>query len=221
MSRKYKAPFLFETNVGAGLPVIDTLNHLIASGDRIRSIHAVLSGSLNFIFNNFNESTTFYEVVKQAQKEGYTEPDPRIDLSGKDVARKLLILARESGYKLGMSDILNDGFLPEGALESSSVYDFYTLIKSKDEEFKTLLNSANNNDAKLKYVASFIDGKANVGLQEVQAGHPFYNLEGKDNIVMFYTDRYTDQPLIIKGAGAGSEVTASGLFADIIRASNI
>ncbi|MDA8591921.1 bifunctional aspartate kinase/homoserine dehydrogenase I [Flavobacteriaceae bacterium] len=221
LSRKYKAPFLFETNVGAGLPVIDTLNHLIASGDRIRSIHAVLSGSLNFIFNNFNESTTFYEVVKQAQKEGYTEPDPRIDLSGKDVARKLLILARESGYKLGMSDILNDGFLPEGALESSSVNDFYTLIKSKDEEFKTLLNSANNNDAKLKYVASFIDGKANVGLQEVQAGHPFYNLEGKDNIVMFYTDRYTDQPLIIKGAGAGSEVTASGLFADIIRASNI
>ncbi len=221
LSRKYKAPFLFETNVGAGLPVIDTLNHLIASGDRIRSIHAVLSGSLNFIFNNFNESTTFYEVVKQAQKEGYTEPDPRIDLSGKDVARKLLILARESGYKLGMSDILNDGFLPEGALESSSVDDFYTLIKSKDEEFKTLLNSANNNDAKLKYVASFIDGKANVGLQEVQAGHPFYNLEGKDNIVMFYTDRYTDQPLIIKGAGAGSEVTASGLFADIIRASNI
>jgi bifunctional aspartokinase / homoserine dehydrogenase 1 len=221
LSRKYKAPFLFETNVGAGLPVIDTLNHLIASGDRIRSIHAVLSGSLNFIFNNFNESTTFYEVVKQAQKEGYTEPDPRIDLSGKDVARKLLILARESGYKLGMSDILNDGFLPEGALESSSVDDFYTLIKSKDEEFKTLLNSANNNDAKLKYVASFIDGKANVSLQEVQAGHPFYNLEGKDNIVMFYTDRYTDQPLIIKGAGAGSEVTASGLFADIIRASNI
>jgi len=221
LSRKYKAPFLFETNVGAGLPVIDTLNHLIASGDLIRSIHAVLSGSLNFIFNNFNESTTFYEVVKQAQKEGYTEPDPRIDLSGKDVARKLLILARESGYKLGMSDILNDGFLPEGALESSSVDDFYTLIKSKDEEFKTLLNSANNNDAKLKYVASFIDGKANVGLQEVQAGHPFYNLEGKDNIVMFYTDRYTDQPLIIKGAGAGSEVTASGLFADIIRASNI
>ena len=221
LSRKYKAPFLFETNVGAGLPVIDTLNHLIASGDRIRSIHAVLSGSLNFIFNNFNESTTFYEVVKQAQKEGYTEPDPRIDLSGKDVARKLLILARESGYKLGMSDILNDGFLPDGALESSSVDDFYTLIKSKDEEFKTLLNSANNNDAKLKYVASFIDGKANVGLQEVQAGHPFYNLEGKDNIVMFYTDRYTDQPLIIKGAGAGSEVTASGLFADIIRASNI
>ena len=221
LSRKYKAPFLFETNVGAGLPVIDTLNHLIASGDRIRSIHAVLSGSLNFIFNNFNESTTFYEVVKQAQKEGYTEPDPRIDLSGKDVARKLLILARESGYKLGMSDILNDGFLPEGALESSSVDDFYTLIKSKDEEFKTLLNSANNNDAKLKYVASFIDGKANVSLQEVQAGHPFYNFEGKDNIVMFYTDRYTDQPLIIKGAGAGSEVTASGLFADIIRASNI
>lgn len=221
LSRKYKAPFLFETNVGAGLPVIDTLNHLIASGDRIRSIHAVLSGSLNFIFNNFNDSTTFHKVVKQAQKEGYTEPDPRIDLSGTDVARKLLILARESGCKLNMSDIFNDGFLPEGALEASSVDDFYTLIKSKDEAFKRLLNSANNNNAKLKYVASFIDGKANVGLQEIPAGHPFYNLEGKDNIVMFYTERYSDQPLIIKGAGAGSEVTASGLFADIIRASNI
>jgi len=221
LSRKYKAPFLFETNVGAGLPVIDTLNHLIASGDRIRSIHAVLSGSLNFIFNNFNKSTTFYEIVKQAQKEGYTEPDPRIDLSGTDVARKLLILARESGYKLDMSDVFNDGFLPEEALEATTVDDFYALIKSKDEVFKTLLNSANKNDAKLKYVASFIDGKANVGLQEIPSDHPFYNLEGKDNIVMFYTERYKDQPLIIKGAGAGSEVTASGLFADIIRASNI
>lgn len=221
LSRKYNVPFLFETNVGAGLPVIDTLNHLIASGDRIHSIQAVLSGSLNFIFNNFNSSTTFHDVVKQAQKEGYTEPDPRIDLSGTDVARKLLILARESGYTLDMSDVSNESFLPSGALEADSVDAFYELIKSKDDAFKTLLTSALDNDAQLKYVASFKDGKANVGLKEIPAGHPFYNLEGKDNIVMFYTDRYNDQPLIIKGAGAGSEVTASGLFADIIRASNI
>ena len=221
LSRKYNVPFLFETNVGAGLPVIDTLNHLIASGDRIHSIQAVLSGSLNFIFNNFNSSTTFHDVVKQAQKEGYTEPDPRIDLSGTDVARKLLILARESGYSLDMSDVSNESFLPSGALEAHSVDAFYELIKSKDDAFKTLLTSALDNDAQLKYVASFKDGKANVGLKEIPAGHPFYNLEGKDNIVMFYTDRYNDQPLIIKGAGAGSEVTASGLFADIIRASNI
>ena len=221
LSRKYNVPFLFETNVGAGLPVIDTLNHLIASGDRIHSIQAVLSGSLNFIFNNFNSSTTFNDVVKQAQKEGYTEPDPRIDLSGTDVARKLLILARESGYTLDMSDVSNESFLPSGALEAHSVDAFYELIKSKDDAFKTLLTSALDNDAQLKYVASFKDGKANVGLKEIPAGHPFYNLEGKDNIVMFYTDRYNDQPLIIKGAGAGSEVTASGLFADIIRASNI
>ena len=221
LSRKYNVPFLFETNVGAGLPVIDTLNHLIASGDRIHSIQAVLSGSLNFIFNNFNSSTTFHDVVKQAQKEGYTEPDPRIDLSGTDVARKLLILARESGYTLDMSDVSNESFLPSGALEAHSVDAFYELIKSKDDAFKTLLTSALDNDAQLKYVASFKDGKANVGLKEIPAGHPFYNLEGKDNIVMFYTDRYNDQPLIIKGAGAGSEVTASGLFADIIRASNI
>lgn len=221
LSRKYNVPFLFETNVGAGLPVIDTLNHLIASGDRIHSIQAVLSGSLNFIFNNFNSSTTFHDIVKQAQKEGYTEPDPRIDLSGTDVARKLLILARESGYTLDMSDVSNESFLPSGALEAHSVDAFYELIKSKDDAFKTLLTSALDNDAQLKYVASFKDGKANVGLKEIPAGHPFYNLEGKDNIVMFYTDRYNDQPLIIKGAGAGSEVTASGLFADIIRASNI
>jgi aspartokinase/homoserine dehydrogenase 1 len=221
LSRKYNAPFLFETNVGAGLPVIDTLNHLIASGDRIRSIHAVLSGSLNFIFNNFNTSTTFHDVVQQAQKEGYTEPDPRIDLSGTDVARKLLILARESGYELNMSDISNKGFLPDGALEAGSVEEFYNLIESRDEVFKTLLNSATKNKAQLKYVATFKDGKANVGLQEIPEGHPFFNLKGKDNIVMFYTERYSDQPLIIKGAGAGSEVTASGLFADIIRASNI
>ena len=221
LSRKYNAPFLFETNVGAGLPVIDTLNHLIASGDRILAINAVLSGSLNFIFNNFNSENTFYDVVKTAQAEGYTEPDPRIDLSGIDVARKLLILIRESGESIEIEEIKNDSFLPKGALETSDVSAFYKLIKDKDSTFKELLNAAEKQNARLKYVATYKDGLASVGLKEIPEDHPFYNLEGKDNIVMFYTNRYKEQPLIIKGAGAGAAVTASGLFADIIRASNI
>ncbi len=221
LSRKYNAPFLFETNVGAGLPVIDTLNHLIASGDRILAINAVLSGSLNFIFNNFNSENTFHDVVKTAQAEGYTEPDPRIDLSGIDVARKLLILIRESGESIEIEEIKNDSFLPKGALEASDVSAFYKLIKDKDSAFKELLNAAEKQNARLKYVATYKDGLASVGLKEIPEGHPFYNLEGKDNIVMFYTNRYKEQPLIIKGAGAGAAVTASGLFADIIRASNI
>jgi aspartokinase/homoserine dehydrogenase 1 len=217
LSHKYNAPFLFETNVGAGLPVIDTLKHLINSGDEIKTVRAVLSGSLNYIFNNFNKNTNFNEVVKQAQVEGYTEPDPRIDLSGVDVARKLLILARESGEMLDMTAIENKAFLPEDCMAADSVEAFYEALKSNEAVFQKLLKSAENNDCKLKYVAEFKDGKAEVGLKEIPEGHPFYNLEGKDNIVMFYTNRYKDQPMIIKGAGAGSEVTASGLFSDIIR----
>ena len=217
LSHKYNAPFLFETNVGAGLPVIDTLKHLINSGDEIKTVRAVLSGSLNYIFNNFNKNTTFNEVIKQAQVEGYTEPDPRIDLSGVDVARKLLILARESGEMLDMTAIENKAFLPEDCMAADSVEAFYEALKSNEALFQKLLRSAENNDCKLKYVAEFKDGKAKVGLKEIPEGHPFYNLEGKDNIVMFYTNRYKDQPMIIKGAGAGSEVTASGLFSDIIR----
>ena len=217
LSNKYNAPFLFETNVGAGLPVIDTLKHLINSGDEIKTVRAVLSGSLNYIFNNFNKNTTFNEVGKQAQVEGYTEPDPRIDLSGVDVARKLLILARESGEMLDMTAIENKAFLPEDCMAADSVEAFYEALKSNEALFQKLLRSAENNDCKLKYVAEFKDGKAKVGLKEIPEGHPFYNLEGKDNIVMFYTNRYKDQPMIIKGAGAGSEVTASGLFSDIIR----
>ncbi|MEM5564382.1 bifunctional aspartate kinase/homoserine dehydrogenase I [Psychroserpens sp. AS72] len=220
LSLKYNAPFLFETNVGAGLPVIDTLNNLIASGDKVTSIQAVLSGSLNFVFNNFDDTTKFHDVVKQAQKEGYTEPDPRIDLSGVDVARKILILARESGTKMNLEDIENDSFLTKANLESDSVDDFYNTLIDEEAHFQKLYASAKSNDCQLKYVAEFNNGKAKVGLKEIPKGHPFYNLEGKDNIVMFYTQRYPEQPMIIKGAGAGAEVTASGLFADIIRVSN-
>jgi len=220
LSRKYNAPFLFETNVGAGLPVIDTLNNLVASGDKITSIQAVLSGSLNFIFNNFDESSKFHDVVIRAQKEGYTEPDPRIDLSGVDVARKILILARESGAELDLEDIDNQSFLTKANLNSKSVDDFYKTLLADDDHFKKLYASANAKGCKLKYVAEFNRGKAKVGLKEIPQGHPFYDLEGKDNIVMFYTQRYPEQPMIIKGAGAGADVTASGLFADIIKIGN-
>jgi aspartokinase/homoserine dehydrogenase 1 len=158
--------------------------------------------------------------VKQAQIEGYTEPDPRIDLSGVDVARKLLILARESGEMLNMSDIENEAFLPKECMAAETVEAFYETLKTTENDFQKLYSAAASNQCKLKYVAEFKDGKAKVGLKEIPEGHPFYNLEGKDNIVMFYTNRYREQPMIIKGAGAGSEVTASGLFADIIRISN-
>jgi aspartokinase/homoserine dehydrogenase 1 len=217
LSTEYNAPFLFETNVGAGLPIIDTLNNLMASGDEIISIQAVLSGSLNFVFNNFKKGGSFYDVVKQAQAEGYTEPDPRIDLSGVDVARKILILARESGLVLDLEDVVNVPFLTKSNLESKSVDHFYETLIEDDEHFQNLLASADSNGAQLKYVAQLKDGELRVGLEEVLPGHPFFNLEGKDNIVLFYTKRYTEQPLIIKGAGAGGDVTASGLFSDIIR----
>ncbi|WP_178985591.1 bifunctional aspartate kinase/homoserine dehydrogenase I [Winogradskyella helgolandensis] len=220
LSRQYNTSFLFETNVGAGLPVLDTLSNLIASGDKVNTIQAVLSGSLNFIFNNFNTETTFYDVVKQAQEEGYTEPDPRIDLSGIDVARKILILARESGHAIELSQLESDSFLTENASNSDTVDDFFKTLIEDEDYYQGLFKSAQDNNCQLKFVAEFNDGKAKVGLQEIPEGHPFYNLKGKDNIVMFYTQRYPEQPLIIKGAGAGADVTASGLFADIIRIAN-
>jgi aspartokinase/homoserine dehydrogenase 1 len=220
VSRKYNASFLFETNVGAGLPIIDTLRNLINSGDRVHKIQAVLSGSLNFVFNNFNENATFHDVVSAAQKEGYTEPDPTIDLSGVDVARKILILARESGYQMELEDIDNNSFLPQDSLYTKNNEDFYASLTKNETHFQNMYKAASKKNCRLKYVAEFMDGKANVGLQHIASDHPFYNLEGSDNIVLFFTDRYPENPLIIKGAGAGADVTASGIFADVIRIAN-
>jgi aspartokinase/homoserine dehydrogenase 1 len=221
LSRKYNAPFLFETNVGAGLPIIDTLKHLIASGDRIHKIQAVLSGSLNFIFNNFSETYNFHDVVKEAGVQGFTEPDPKIDLSGVDVARKILILIRESGYQMEMEDIENSSFLPKECMETITNEDFFKSLTKHSSHFENLLKEAKEKDCRLKFVAKFDKGKASVGLQFIPKESPFYNLEGKDNIVEFFSDRYVDQPLLIKGAGAGAAVTASGIFADVIRIGNV
>jgi bifunctional aspartokinase / homoserine dehydrogenase 1 len=220
LSKKYNAPFLFETNVGAGLPIIDTLKNLIASGDKVHKIQAVLSGSLNFIFNNFSANNTFHDVVQLAKFEGYTEPDPKIDLSGIDVMRKILILIRESGYQMEIKEIENQSFLPDETLKSDSVDAFFTSLENHQLHFQAMYKEAQNKESRLKYVASFENGKASVGLQYINKEHPFYNLEGKDNIVLFYTNRYADQPLLIKGAGAGADVTASGIFADVIRVGN-
>ena len=219
LSRTHNAPFLYETNVGAALPIINTLNNLINSGDQITKIEAVLSGTLNYIFNTFNKENSFYEVVKKAVDLGYTEPDPKIDLCGIDVSRKILILARESGKKIEFSDVQNISFLPDESINSNSKEEFLESLKNNNDHFNKMLDKALKNKSRLKYVASLIDGKASVSLKEINEDHPFYNLKGSDNITVFHTDRYKESPLVVRGAGAGGEFTASGVFADIIKAS--
>jgi aspartokinase/homoserine dehydrogenase 1 len=220
LAREYNAQFLFETNVGAGLPVIGTLNDLMRSGDRVNRIEAVLSGTLNFVFNHYDGTRKFADVVRQAQAEGYTEPDPRLDLGGTDVMRKIMILAREAGEKLEMEDIVNNSFMPANCMEGD-VTNFYAAMEQEEAHFAALFEAAKATGNKLKFVATFNQGKASVGLQHIDPKHDLYHLYGKDNVVLFFTDRYKDQPLVVKGAGAGADVTASGVFADIIRAAKI
>ena len=219
VAREHHTSFLFETNVGAGLPVIGTLNDLISSGDEVQKIQAVLSGTLNFVFNNYDGTKPFAAIVKQAQDEGYTEPDPRLDLGGTDVMRKILILARESGSKMEMEEITNNMFLPASCM-NGTVNDFYKELEKQEAHFKKLYEEAAAKNCKLKFVAQLENGKASVGLQHIDKDHDLYHLYGKDNVVLFYTRRYAQQPLVVKGAGAGADVTASGVFADIIRAAN-
>lgn len=211
--------FLFETNVGAGLPIINTLNDLVNSGDRILKIEAVLSGTLNFIFNTISADVPLSRTISMAKEQGYSEPDPRVDLSGVDVARKILILARESGYTLEMDDISIDRFIPD-ALFEGTLEDFWKQIQKMDPEFEERRKVLETANKKWRFVARFEEGKAHIGLMEVEATHPFFDLEGSNNLVMYTTERYNEFPMLIKGYGAGASVTAAGVFADLIKVSN-
>jgi bifunctional aspartokinase / homoserine dehydrogenase 1 len=224
IARKRGVKFLYETNVGAGLPVISTLNDLINSGDQILKIEGVLSGSLSFIFNNFKPDVAFYDVVLKAKEMGYTEPDPRIDLTGVDVRRKLVILARVAGLELEEADVDIKNFLPQTCLEAPTVEVFFKELALKSASFEEMLDSLAKHPlektGKLRMLAKIEAGKATIGLERVDVSNPFYNLEGSDNMIVFTTERYKERPLVVRGPGAGAEVTAAGIFAEIITIGN-
>ncbi|MEA5458123.1 bifunctional aspartate kinase/homoserine dehydrogenase I [Arcicella sp. LKC2W] len=208
--------FLYETNVGAGLPVINTLQGLISSGDRFEKIEGVLSGTLSYIFNNFKAGVKFADIVKEAKVKGYTEPDPREDLSGMDVARKILILGREIGLKLEPEDVTIDKLLPENCEQAPTVEDFFTELEVSNAYFEAMVNEAEAKGEVLRFIATLENNKINIGVRSIGKTHPFYMMDGADNVISFTTKRYHDRPLVIKGPGAGAEVTASGVFADIV-----
>lgn len=220
-ARRKDVKFLFETNVGAGLPIINTINNLINSGDRIIRIEAVLSGSLNYIFNTVSPTVTLSEAVRRAVGEKYCEPDPRLDLGGADVVRKLVILARESGYKLSAEDVSLKLFLPEEFFDGS-LDEFYNRLADYDATFASTLAAAIADAGKLRFIATFsAPDKAEIRLCTVHRPHPFYELEGSNNVILITTERYREYPMAIKGYGAGADVTAAGVFADIIGIANI
>ena len=219
-ARKRGVSFLYETNVGAGLPVINTLKDLLLSGDQIIRIEAILSGTLSYIFNNFKSGVKFKDVVWEAKQKGYTEPDPRDDLSGMDVARKILILSRETGLPMEMNDIVIEQILPESSVKAKTIDEFFTSLENENAFFENKLNTAQKEGKVLRFIAKLEDGKASISLQSVDANHPFYSLSGSDNIISFTTERYKERQLVVKGPGAGAEVTAAGVFADIIHISN-
>ncbi|GAA4417141.1 bifunctional aspartate kinase/homoserine dehydrogenase I [Nibrella viscosa] len=208
--------FLYETNVGAGLPIINTLQGLMTSGDRFLKIEAILSGTLSYIFNNFRSGTSFAAIVREAKEKGYTEPDPREDLSGMDVARKILILAREAGFPLEPDDVTIKNLLPEACTAAPTIPAFFQELENNNDYFESLLADAESRNEKLRYVATLENEKVTIELRSVGPEHPFYMLSGSDNIVSFTTERYKDRPLVVKGPGAGAEVTASGVFADVV-----
>ncbi|HWZ15234.1 MAG TPA: bifunctional aspartate kinase/homoserine dehydrogenase I [Mucilaginibacter sp.] len=215
-AKQHGVDFFYETNVGAGLPIIRTLKDLMNSGDRIMKIEAILSGTISFIFNNFKGNANFHDIVKLAQEKGYTEPDPRDDLRGTDFMRKMLILARDAGYPMEAADIQIESILPKACLEAQTVEDFYSALKTEDAFFTKIKNQAEADKKVLRYIGKLEDGKAAITLQMVDEDHPFYTLSGSDNIISFTTDRYKERPLVVKGPGAGAEVTAAGVFADLI-----
>ncbi|MGL5937136.1 MAG: bifunctional aspartate kinase/homoserine dehydrogenase I [Phocaeicola sp.] len=220
IARQRGVKYLFETNVGAGLPIINTINDLTNSGDKILKIEAVLSGTLNYIFNKISADTPFSRTIKMAQEERYSEPDPRIDLSGKDVIRKLVILAREAGYKLEQEDVEKQLFVPTSFFDGS-LDDFWEQVPSLDANFEVRRAELEKQDKRWRFVAKLENGKASVSLQEVGRSHPFYNLEGSNNIILLTTERYKEYPMMIQGYGAGASVTAAGVFADIMSIANI
>ena len=217
---KHNVKFLYETNVGAGLPIISTLRDLVSSGDKILKIEGVLSGTLSFLFNSFTNGKAFSQIVKEAKEKGYTEPDPREDLKGLDVARKLLILAREIGMQLELSDIEVENLVPEKARSTKSIEQFFKQLEKFDSEFEVRKKEALGNGNVLRYVAKLENGIAKIGLQEVERSHPFYSMTGSDNILALTTKHCGNMPIVIKGPGAGAEVTAAGVFADMIRIAN-
>ncbi|MES2110444.1 MAG: bifunctional aspartate kinase/homoserine dehydrogenase I [Bacteroidota bacterium] len=215
-AKQHGVDFFYETNVGAGLPIIGTLKNLMNSGDRIAKIEAILSGTISFIFNNFKGDACFHDVVKEAQDKGYTEPDPRDDLSGRDFMRKILILARDAGYPMEEADVHIENMLPQACLDAQTVDEFYAALKAEDTFFAKLKAKAEAENKVVRYIGKLENGKAAITLQMVDESHPFFTLSGSDNIISFTTDRYRERPLVVKGPGAGAEVTAAGVFADLI-----
>ncbi|MCK9342679.1 MAG: bifunctional aspartate kinase/homoserine dehydrogenase I [Massilibacteroides sp.] len=220
IARRRGIKFLFETNVGAGLPIINTMNGLINSGDHILKLEAVLSGTLNYIFNELSATVPFSQTIVKAMEEGYAEPDPRIDLSGKDVVRKLVILAREAGYVVEQEDVKKELFVNEECF-TGTLDEFWVGVKKLDAAYEKKRQQLEAEGKRFRFVATMDQGKCEVGLRTVDSSHPFYELEGSNNIIMISTERYHDYPMIIKGYGAGADVTAAGVFADIISIANI
>ncbi len=215
------AHFLFETNVGAGLPVLSTLEGLVRSGDKIESIDAVISGSLSYIFNNYAPDKNFKKLILEAREKGYTEPDPRDDLSGQDIKRKIIILSRVAGYPIEPEEVDVEAILPQSCMDAETIDDFFLELEKHDAHFRGLIEEAHAKNAKLRYLASLKGGKASINLEMVTHESPFYNLASTDNMIVFHTERYKERPLVVQGPGAGADVTAAGVFAEIIQLGSI